>query len=845
MMRTIKQAAISSLEILNKPSKVSEIYNTIIENNFYSFGAENPKNVLTVELLRSCADVNISNQTKEKLFYKEDPMTFGLLSWFESKPKNIRLDSLGKIKEEEQEALIEKIIKIDKSIELLKSRKTYSFETAAKKQDKISKYEKAKNKPYFGRIDVQENGKMDVLYIGEAGIEYDDSEIIVVDWRADIAQLYYSFHGGLKELNYESNGRIFNVIVERKRQIMIENREVRKVVETLGVENQTNKTSKLNPNQPQEHSPELSLLYPDEFINQILSQTNDTHKLRNIIASIQREQDEIIRQGMEKHIIVQGASGSGKSSIALHRISYLLYKYKEKLRPNNILILAPNKMFISFIQESLPHLDIKSIRQSTFIEWANGQLKDTKAKIQEPYETLLTFINQHFQGYEDFKKVSSFKGSLSMKKIIDGYLQGIEFQMLSKEKKITINSDAFLDTQKIYNTYKAKSHLPLNQRISDVRKFIEDEIKDSERKSKDGITREFDLIFEKWICDLPEGSTERKVLFNQIDEIKSEKLKKISLDHLAVKQRLLQTLKPFTAVGIYKNLFNKDLLQSMDPELEPDFIDKFVKSAINDKVIPAEDLAPILYIHTQINGAKDRIDYLVVDEAQDLSPLEVEILKTYCNSMTLLGDFTQSIFSYKSIQNWDDLFPSVFKDDEVKKMNLEVSYRSTYEIMNIANTIIENSPLPLPRVTPVKRSGDQPIFKQVENGKELFEKIRESITMFREKGYHNIGIIGKDLEQTTLFYEFLIKFGEKSVQLVIDSNQALTAEIIVIPSFLVKGLEFDAVIIPNAGKNRFGNNSIDTKLLYVCVTRAHHDLHIYFHGELTPLLEKKLTVIDS
>lgn len=837
-MLTIKEAVIRSLEILGRPSKVSEIYNTILKNNFYVFTEENPKSTLMVELLKSCAEVHVNNPTVGKSFYKEGPLTFGLLSWLKRNANPTVI-----IKEEEQKVLNEKLNKIEESIELLKTRQTYSYETATKKQEKISKYAKAKDKPYFGRVDIQEHGQTDILYIGENGIEYDDSEIIVVDWRADISQLYYSFHGGRNKLSYDSNGQFFDVIIQRKRQIMIENQKVQNVVETLGAGSKPVKST-ADQSQEQENK-ELSLLYPDEFINQILSQTNETHSLRNIIASIQIEQDEIIRQGMDKHIIVQGASGSGKSSIALHRISYLLYKYKDKLRPNNILILAPNKMFISFIQESLPHLDIKSIRQSTFIEWAKGQLKDTKAKIQEPYESLLTYINQQFQGIEEFQKVSSFKGSISMKKIINRYLQEIEFQLLPKEKKITINSDDFLDTQKIYSAYKMKSHLPLNQRISDVRKLIEAELSDSERKSRDKITSEFDLIYEKWISELPEGSPERKVFFDQVDQLKAKKLKRTSSQHLAVKQRLFQTLKPFTTLGIYKNLFNKDLLQALEPDLEAEFIYEFVKSSLNEKYIPAEDLAPILYIETKINGVKDKFDYLIVDEAQDLSPLEVEILKTYCNSMTLLGDITQSIYSYKSIINWEELFPSVFTGEEVKRMNLEVSYRSTYEIMNIANTIIENSSLRLPTVTPVKRNGDQPVFTQVENGKELFENIRESISLFREKGYHNIGIIGKDLEQTKLFYEYLVKFGEQSVQLVIDSNQTLTAEVIVIPSYLVKGLEFDAVIIPNAGKDRFQDNPIDTKLLYVCVTRAHHDLHIFYHGELSPLLEKKKRLVEN
>lgn len=758
---------------------------------------------------------------------------------------------MGHLENEEQHVLNNKIMDINVSIHNLQNKPTLSYETASKKQELISKYSKAKKQPYFGRIDINEDGQSEILYIGETGIEKGNSDIIVVDWRADIAQLYYGFHGGDNQLIYESNGIKYSTSVERKRQIVIENQIVDSVVETLGIpprktnekEQSSYGNQKNNQNEVEKESG--SPIYQDDFFKKVLSKNNNKHQLKNIITSIQRGQDEIIRQGIEKNIIVQGASGSGKSSIALHRISYLLYKYRDVLKPNNILILASNKMFISFIQTSFPNLDISGIRQNTFTEWAKELISDNSLYIKEPYETLAKLIDTNYQGLADLEKVAAFKGSIMFKEIIDSYLEKVSSDLLSKEERITINRDDSISTKKMRDYYLDKEHLPLNQRIELLRKFIESEFSESQDKSIQNINRQYDFIFDNWLTELPTGSQERRLLFEQLENIKAQKLKRVRTEHLTVKKQLLQTIKPFSAITVYNNLFQAKHIQSKNSILEPTFIDAFLKTAVNQNEVSAEDVASLLYIDSKLNGVKEKISYLIVDEAQDYSPFEVEVLKMYSKSMTLLGDITQSIYAYKSIKKWGDLTPSVFNFDEVRQMNMNVSYRSTYEIMSLANTIVENSHLPLPLVNPIKRNGDKPLIKRIENGKQLFENVQISIAKFRSKGYSIIGIIGKDRTQTELLYEFLLKFGEKSVQLITDSKQKLTEQIVVIPSYLVKGLEFDAVIIPNAGKDRFSENSIDTKLLYVCITRAHHDLHIYYHGDPSPLLEKKELLIES
>lgn len=168
---------------------------------------------------------------------------------------------------------------------------------------------------------------------------------------------------------------------------------------------------------------------------------------------------------------------------------------------------------------------------------------------------------------------------------------------------------------------------------------------------------------------------------------------------------------------------------------------------------------------------------------------------------------------------------------------IQTSYRSTAQIMNLANLVIRNSLIDLPEIVPINRQGEVPIIEKVQSSQELFIKIKQSIQAFKDKGYSKIAIIPKDIRQAQKLYDFLSEEGIENLQLIIDSQQELSETIVVIPSYLVKGLEFDAVILPNANSNRFTNNSLDTRLLFVCITRANHELRIFYHKEISPLLE--------
>lgn len=740
---------------------------------------------------------------------------------------------------EEQNILNNKIKIIQKSIEKLKVINTLSYETGSEKSEKIERYKKALDSPYFGRLDINHGDYKEIFYIGKTGIEYDNDEIVVVDWRADISQLFYSFNGGNGKITYKSGDDIFEVAVERKRNIDIEKGNVKNVREVTSskpsIDNVKN-TSVENGNNLD------TLPIYDDFIYKVLSEKKNTHEISDIISTIQVEQDKVIREDISKPLIVQGVAGSGKSSIALNRISYLLYKYRDTLRSTDIMILAPNKMFIDLIKNALPQLEISTIKQSTFYDWAMEHLKEYNIKIKQPFELLGELVNEGLSDVsENIIIVSKFKGSNVFKELIDKYMQMIEENLYFNESKISVNGETFINTKPINSLLDSKKYLPLNKRLNEVIKSANNIINEEIGKVINKIQNEFDIIIKNWLSFLPEGSDERMKTFATFETIKNKKIKRLRDDFNKTKEKIHAKIKLKSPVTIYKNLFNKEILKNLKPDLSDDFIETLLSSnnKVEENLFEYEDLAPILYIHFKLYGFSETSKYIVVDEAQDLSLLELEILKNSTKSMTLLGDTTQTIYYYRSIHHWDEVKKEVYPFKDVKRINLDISYRSTFEIMALANEILKNSGTSSPLSKSILRKGEIPLIRSVNNGKELFFNLRKSIQVFRNKDFSIIGLICKDLQQAESIYEFLLRYKVESVQLVTNANEKLVEQIIVIPSYLVKGLEFDAVVIANASANRYSSTLLDAKLLYTAVTRAQHDLHIYYHGKLTPLINMK------
>lgn len=666
--------------------------------------------------------------------------------------------------------------------------------------NKLKNLNKAISIPYFARIDFKENNANNErkIYIGKTGILNDKYDVIVTDWRAPIASIYYD--GQLGKVKYECPDGIIKGDLSKKRVYTIENSILKDYQD-------------------------IDITTNDEFLQECLNENSEA-RLKNIISTIQSEQNKIIRAKMSNPLIVQGVAGSGKTTVALHRIAYLVYTYEKEFNPDEFLIIAPNKFFLDYISNVLPDLGVDYVRQQTFEEFMLENI-DANFEINPINVELSNIVNQN--GKTDLiKKSANFKTSLRFKELIDEFI------------------DKFL-----------KSNLPKGDfKISDIVVFNHDEVIDMfinyfKNNSINDSKKMLTAILQKRVSNIANElidrlSEQRKSKLYNIDKnLSDDKVKEIRLEIFKEKEYEMQQLfkggkklvldylknfKIEKVLSIYKKIISDKILFDKYVESELyEYILETYKKNIKSKKVEYEDLAPLFYIQNRFLGNINnlKLEHIVIDEAQDLGEFQFynfkEIVKPNM-SMTILGDISQGIYSYKGINNWNKLNQIVF-NNKASIEYLKESYRTSMEIMNEANTIInkivDNENIILAQ--PIERHGDKIEHWKIDSEDSKISKIYEIIKTHLEAGHINIAVITKDFDESIELHKKLTNY-EVDIKLISENLDKYTGGTIIIPSYLSKGLEFDSVIISDS--NKYSENILDTKLLYVACTRAMHTLDI-------------------
>ncbi|MGG3834861.1 UvrD-helicase domain-containing protein, partial [Geobacillus thermocatenulatus] len=445
----------------------------------------------------------------------------------------------------------------------------------AKKE--VKKLQDMRPNPYFGRLDFEDEFGKETIYIGKKGIEK-DGELIVVDWRTDLGRLYNAYQGVQKTFQIGKENR--PVTIHGKRGIVIKNGKVIKVTD-IGkseiVENENGEKVK----------------YMDDYLKEILTNTEEAHRLRDIIASIQAEQDEIIRLPLKDTIIVQGAAGSGKSTIALHRISYLLYQYHEQVKPKDILILAPNEIFLSYIKDIVPEIEIEGIEQRTFYDWASTYFTDVH-DIPDLHEQYVHIYGSTEK--EDLIKIAKYKGSLRFKKLLDDFVEYIGNTMIP-HGDIVIESGVILSKEEIHQFYHAKEHLPLNVRMKEVKEFILNWSNEQINIRKQQIEDEFEEAYRKWVVTLPEGE-ERKAVYEALEKAKQLRMKIFQEKMQHEISLIVKKMENIPALLMYKSVFQKKVFEKFHPDIDEELLSLLLKNGrqIKQERFMYEDIAPLIYL---------------------------------------------------------------------------------------------------------------------------------------------------------------------------------------------------------------------------------------------------------
>ena len=685
---------------------------------------------------------------------------------------------------------------------------------------------RAQKKPYFARIDFVAKGsdKREHFYIGKTSLLREGAFTpLVVDWRAPVANLYYE--GRLGENTYESEGDIYEGELLLKRQIAIENAQL---VDFIDVDITTN----------------------DAFLQASLEASADK-RLKDIASTIQAEQNRVIRANMRRPLIVQGVAGSGKTTIALHRIAYFIYTYEKTFNPETFMILAPNRLFINYISEVLPELGVEKVKQTTFIDFMS-ELIGKKINLVDKNQKLLDLI--HASGQETMMLWhTAFKGSLAYKDGIEAYMANIEKHFTPSEH-FTFQGKVLATRGEIRSLFLENyQYMPLHKRVHEIKKVLTARLKQVYKDGASTIQNRYDDKIDQMLRKEEPGDERRQRVVELMDA-RDRKVEEMKIENKFAVKKYMDLFPKLDFLSAYHELMSKpDQMRTIFGHILSDaqiqYHTTLAKSLQTMNKFELEDLSALLYIKHRLHGFDDPIEIttLVIDEAQDFSAFQFFILKHVLKTLrlTLLGDLSQGIHAYRGTTSWEAVMEEVFADDQPSFMTLEQSYRTTVEIMTLANKVLTqlNDPRTI-YAKPVIRHGDSPTINVFMNPSTLIKELEKKVDTLQGKGYKSIAIICKTRDACNVVKKAFDKNKRHAVKILDEKEEHYSAGVILVPSYFAKGLEFDAVVIVTLDE-RYTKHPLDVKLLYVAMTRSLHQLDVYCMAGTISILEKVNTDVEN
>jgi len=661
---------------------------------------------------------------------------------------------------------------------------------------RINKLKKMMSSPYFGRFDFIEKGynEKEIIYVGLYNLmDKNTGQVYVYDWRAPISSVFYRYELG--EAMYDTPVGTSRGDVSLKRQYQI-------------------RDSKLK------YFFDCSVRITDEILQEVLSH-NTSAKMKNIIETIQKEQDVIIRDKVHELLIVQGVAGSGKTSIALHRIAFLLYEgLNSNLRSNNVIIISPNAVFSHYISSVLPELGEENVRQSIFDDLVLDAFKGRFGEETRDMQ-LETLIQSRGKTEGETRRHSiDFKGSRVFKQILDRLLWHYAHRLIVFED-VYYNGTILATRQQLKNRFLYNEiSIPMAKQLKIIEKTLLEKVHPLQKNR----LKRLEKIVEK-----SEGHEFEIKSFSRLLAIKQAK---------AFRERIQR----FTKVDykqLYELLFNhRGLLVKLSQGLElPENIEEIVTTTQQDlqkSQVHYEDYVPLLYLKLKIEGNDlfSEIKHVVIDEAQDYSPLQYEVFKLlYKNATyTVLGDIQQTIEKTIDPSLYEDISEILNKENSIK-LSLDKGYRSTLEINTFTQKLLGEGTKQ--NYGSIERHGEEPLVLHQETFESMDEAIIRDIANYTEQGYESIAIICKTHVEAEKVYCRLKK--SVKITLIKPRGGEVIKGALVIPSYMAKGLEFDIVIVYDVNKENYSSD-FDKKLLYIACTRALHRLVIYYKGDKSPLI---------
>lgn len=527
----------------------------------------------------------------------------------------------------------------------------------------------------------------------------------------------------------------------------------------------------------------------DEILKQLLSR-NTSPRMKAIVETIQRDQDVVIRNMENDLLMIQGVAGSGKTSIALHRAAYLMYQgLQSKLCANNILILSPNAAFEQYIAEVLPELGEENVVSMVFEDLLHAYLQEKKIQPQSRY--LEAAVSDDAQA--DFVKESmSFKTSMEFRQVMDQFVADLPKTEIRFEE-IRLDGQCIAAKEEMRQWILERTQAPLADRLEQLGEYVLENL----AAAKGHVS----------------GSEKNEVL---------QKVQKCTKLNIYV---------------LYRKLWeNKALFQGLQAESayagSIREIRKRTLENMGSECMPFEDASAVLYLYLKIYGSRKyrNIRQVIIDEAQDYAPLQYEIFRMiFPNAKyTVLGDVNQTLTRQKDLSFYEQV-QKILQKKQATLVTLEKSFRCTNEILQFALQFIRHKP----KIRCFNRQGDEVVVSAFEDHESYLQGIVQEAEACRGRGFRTVCLLCRTEKRCAFLYEELKSRLDihRMEHNAIDSLEG----VFLLPSYMAKGLEFDAVLICDADKGSYCAEQ-DRKILYMECTRALHRLGVFCEGEITPLL---------
>ena len=671
------------------------------------------------------------------------------------------------------------------------------------KVDTLHNLARSRRQAYFAHLDFTPDGAApETHYLGRWGVHDSTTlDVAVADWRSPIANLYYS--GQVGPMDYEAPDGHVQGELTLKRMLTVDHDRLVSLFDS-GVVSQ------------------------DAYLQGVLGSVS-SDRLKEIVTTIQAEQNLVIRHPFQENLIVQGVAGSGKTTIALHRIAWLLYAFRDTLRPEQMMIIAPNPLFLSYISQVLPDLGVERVIQTTFPglfqKWAGKHAP--RIQLVSRLEEQLTATPQQRQAMGE---VLRRKGSLDMKKDVEAFLEGYQAELLPPSG-LVFGGHVLYSPEEVRDIFlKQLRPFPLAQRIEELKKYIRKRllyVADAMKATLDKMAQE---RLTRLLSSMPDGE-ERRARARKLLQSRDERMAEIDLrakQYLKDFPTLFPDLSPLAVYRLYLTRHESQAVQEATLPL------------LEKKRVQAEDLAALGSICKALHGLPHLpIRHIVMDECQDFSPYQLALLREQypAATFTLVGDLMQGIHQDEGISDYAQWIGPVF-GGKVTLRQLVTSYRNTVEIMARASLTAARHPVPGQTLAkPVLRHGTEPAMSVFATDKERYAALRAQVNAWVDEGYHTIALIEKTRAGAEKLYKLLKN--DLPVQLLREDDADYHGGLLILPASMVKGLEFDCVAVCNAGDQAFPDESFLCRLLYVIMTRPLHRLSLFATGSLTPLVPEK------